>query len=141
MKENIKAAMEAYSPPVRGRLLALRGLILQTAQETPGVGTIEEDLRWGQPSFLTPETGSGSTIRIDGFKDDATKVAMFFHCQSGLVDEFRALYGDKLTFVGQRAIELRAGKRLPTAALKHCVALALTHHLRKQQGKMRAAMK
>ena len=135
MKKNVRAVIEAYPEPVSLGLAAMRDLILRTAEETPGVGAVEEDLRWGQPSFLTLESGSGSMIRIDGFRNDASKVAMFFHCQSGLVDEFRALYSDKLTFVGQRAIELRVGERLPTAALKHCIALALTHHLRKKQGK------
>ena len=138
MKTDVRDVIESYPRPVSDCLATLRDLILRTARETSGVGMVEEALRWGQPSFLTPETSSGSTIRIDGFKDDASKVALFFHCQSGLVDEFRALYGDKLTFVGQRAIELRVGKPLPVAALKHCVALALTHHLRKKAGKRRA---
>jgi len=92
MKNNVRAVIEAYSPPVSDCLLALRDLILQTAEETPGVGSVEEDLRWGQPSFLTPETGSGSTIRIDGVRNNASKYAIYFHCQTGLVDEFRAIY-------------------------------------------------
>jgi len=40
-------------------------MIFDVAKKTPGVGKLEEDLRWGQPSYLTLETGSGSTIRID----------------------------------------------------------------------------
>jgi hypothetical protein len=137
VNNKIKSTIDAYPKPVRDRLTALRTLILETARATPGVGAIEEDLRWGQPSFLTAETGSGSTIRIDGFKDDAGKYAIYFHCQSGLVEQFRDLYGDKLTFVGRRAIELRVGERLPASALQHCIALALTHHLRKKPKKKR----
>jgi hypothetical protein len=56
---------------------------------------------------------------------------MFFHCQTDLVDTFRELY-PKLSYSGNRAILLDAGKKLPEAELRHCVALALTYHLRKR---------
>lgn len=135
MKKPVADAINRHPAKVRDALLALRKLVLETARETPGVGAIQEDLRWGQPSFLTTETGSGSTIRIDGFRGDPSRIAIYFHCQSGLVDQFRSLYGDKLDFMGERAIVLRIGERLPKSAIKHCVALALTHHLRKKGGK------
>jgi hypothetical protein len=133
MKTPIRAAINAYPVSVRDSLVALRALILKTARETRGVGKIEEDLRWGQPSFLTSETGSGSTIRIDGFRQDPGRYAIFFHCQSGLVDQFRQIYGNDLVFIGRRGIELRIGQPLPKSQLKHCISLALTHHLRKKQ--------
>jgi hypothetical protein len=138
MKPDIEAAIGAYPEPVQTALRDLRGLVLDTASQTPGVGTVEEALRWGQPSFLTTESGSGSTVRIDGFRNDPSKIAIFFHCRSGLVEQFRALYGDTLNFVGDRAIELRVGAPLPKAPLKHCVALALTHHSRKKAAKRRS---
>jgi hypothetical protein len=132
MKKAVLDALAKYPKPVREALLELRELILETARHTAGVGAIEEDLRWGQPSFLTSETGSGSTIRIDGFRNDPTRYAMFFHCQSGLVGKFREIYGDTLHFVGERAIEFQVGRRLPKAKLTHCIGLALTHHLHKR---------
>jgi hypothetical protein len=127
----VDAAFDACSKPVKTKLLALRRLILDTAKTTKGVGRIEEALKWGQPSYLTPETGSGSTIRIDRVKSADNQVAMFFHCQTDLVDTFRELY-PRLSYSGNRAILLDAGKKLPEAELRHCVALALTYHLRKR---------
>lgn len=121
-------------PLARRTLTELRALILYTAKSTPGVGAIEESLRWGQHSFLTTETGSGSTIRIDTLRSDAQKCAIYFHCQSGLVDMFRSIYATKLSFDRNRAIILKAGKNLPKQALSHCIGLALTHHLRKKSG-------
>jgi hypothetical protein len=138
MKKEIENAISAYAGPVNLGLRSLRRLILETAQETLGVGPIHEDLRWGQASFLTQATGSGSTIRIDGFRNDSKKFAIFFHCQTGLIDQFRTIYGDKLTFDGNRAIELCADKPLPEKELKHCIMLALTHHLRKKSGRSRS---
>jgi hypothetical protein len=56
-----------------------------------------------------------------------------FHCQTGLVDTFRELDPAKLRFGGNRCIPLDAKDELPRAALRHCVALALTYHLNKRK--------
>ncbi|WP_424593258.1 DUF1801 domain-containing protein [Bradyrhizobium sp.] len=116
---------------MKAKLLALRRLIFDTATATKGVGALEETLKWGQPSYLTPETKSGSTIRIDQVKTAAGQYAVYFHCQTDLVETFRALYPE-LSFGGNRSILLDARDKLPEAALRHCVALALTYHLNKR---------
>ena len=128
----IDAVFDACPGPIKTKLKALRRLIFDTAKATKGVGRIEEALKWGQPSYLTPETGSGSTIRIDRVKSAGNQVAVFFHCQTDLVETFRELY-PKLSYSGNRAILLDADKKLPEAELRHCVALALTYHLRKRK--------
>lgn len=99
---------------------------------TKGVGALQETLKWGQPSYLTPETKSGSTIRIDRVKS-SNQVAVYFHCQTDLVATFRELYPDELTYSGNRAVMLGADDAIPEAALRHCIALALTYHLRKRK--------
>ena len=126
--------LKPYSKSVQTRLRELRALILETARKTDGVGKLLEALRWGQFSFLTPETGSGSTIRIDGRRDD-DKLAIYFHCQSGLVSQFKQHYPKAFAFEGDRALVLDAHQPLPRAELAHCIALALTHHLRKKTSK------
>ena len=82
-------AISIYEPLVQARLNELRQLVLDTASKTRGVGRIEEALRWKQPSFLTAETGSGSTIRIDGLRSEPERLALYFHCQTDLVETFR----------------------------------------------------
>ena len=110
----------------------MRRLILETAAKTQGVGALQETLKWGQPSYLTTESRSGSTIRIDRVKpepgDDRELYALYVHCQTTLVSTFRQLYRDELTFGGNRSILLDAAQPLPKAALRHCIALALTYH-------------
>ncbi len=128
----VEAAFDACPKPIRTKLKALRRMILDTAKATKGVGRVEEALKWGQPSYLTAETGSGSTIRIDRVKSADNQVAVFFHCQTNLVDTFRELYPE-LSYSGNRAILLDADKQLPEAELRHCLALALTYHLRKRK--------
>jgi hypothetical protein len=123
------------STPIRGRSKQncwLRRLIIDTARATQGVGALEETLKWGQPSYLTSESKSGSTVRIDQVKAEPGQYAVYFHCQTNLVETFRELYPE-LRFSGNRAILLDAGDRLPEAELRHCVALALTYHLSKRK--------
>ncbi|MBV9559896.1 MAG: DUF1801 domain-containing protein [Bradyrhizobium sp.] len=126
----VTAAFDACPRPVKARLLALRRLILDTAGQTDGVGAIEEALKWGQVSYLTSESRSGSTIRIDQVKSTAGRTAVYFHCQTNLVETFRELY-PHLRYGGNRSILLDANDELPEAELRHCVALALTYHLNK----------
>ena len=85
----VAAAFRAYPPGVAAKLRALRGLIFDVASRTDGVGELEETLRWGQPSYITTSTRSGSTIRIDRVKAEPGRYAMYFHCRTSLVDTFR----------------------------------------------------
>src|ERR1700710_681191 len=128
----VDAVFRAYPKPLKAKLLALRRLILDTAAATKGVGELQETLKWGQPSYLTANTKSGSTIRIDRVKGSVNQYAVYFHCQTDLVATFRELYPKQLTTAGNRAIIFNANDVIPEAALRHCVALALTYHLRKR---------
>jgi Domain of unknown function (DU1801) len=120
-----------YAPAPRKKLIELRDIIYQVAATTEGVGTLGEALRWQQPSYLTPETGSGSTIRIDAVKDQPDRYAMYFHCQTGLVDHFKQIYPNTFKYEGNRAMNFNVADELPQDELRHCVSLALTYHLRK----------
>lgn len=126
----VAAHFGRYPSPVRRRLLALRQLILATAARTDGVGAIEETLKWGEPAYLTTETGSGSTVRIDWKPSAPTQYAMYFNCQTDLVDRFRTLFPRDFRFVGNRAIVFDLADALPRDALALCIAAALTYHRR-----------
>jgi Domain of unknown function (DU1801) len=130
----VAALLRSYPKPIGVKLQALRKLILDTARKTAGVGALAETLKWGQVSYLTSESGSGSTIRIDRAKSAANQVGVYFHCQTNLVETFRELY-PKLSYSGNRAILLDVDHPLPKAELGHCVALALTYHLRKHRAR------
>ena len=128
----VEAVFAGYPGPVKSKLLALRKLIFDTARATPGAGALQETLKWRQPSYLTSESKSGSTIRIDQVKSEAGGFAVYFHCQTDLVETFRELYPE-LRYGGNRCILLDAGDKLPEKALRHCIALALTYHARKRK--------
>lgn len=126
--EAVAQKFATYPPALRERMLGLRALVFETAEATPGVGRVEETLKWGQPSYLTPETGSGTTVRIDAHSGGG--VAMFVHCQTNLVETFRQHYPG-LDYDGVRAIVMR-DEPIDEAALRHCIGLALTYHARKR---------
>jgi len=65
-------------------------------------------------------------------KASANQYAAYFHFQTNLVETFRELYLE-LSYIDNRAILLDAEEQLPAAELRHCVALALTYHLRKRK--------
>jgi hypothetical protein len=128
---------ENQSLEMKTALMSLRDLVLNTARSTDGIGPIEEALRWGQLSFITAQTRSGSTIRIDALRSDPKKYAVYVHCQSGLINEFRNRYPNEMTYVDQRSIVFTLGQPLPVAELRHCISLALTYHLRKKVEKIK----
>ncbi len=127
----VEAIFDSYPMPARRRLLRLRDMIFDVAARTEGVGALEETLKWGQPSYLTAETKSGSTIRIDQVKSTPGRIALYVHCQTTLIGDFRARYPNQLRYQGNRGIVLDAADEILVAALRHCIALALIYHLRK----------
>lgn len=136
---SVEATYSGLPALVKPKLLALRDLILDTAAKTEGVGRVQETLKWGQPSFLTPETKSGSTIRIDADRRVPGQYALYFICNTNLVETFRALYPAELTYGGNRSILLNEADTIPEDKLRHCIALALTYHLRKKIGRRQTA--
>jgi len=128
---DVAAVFRAYPAPLRARLLALRRLIFDTAAETDGVGPLDETLKWGQPSYLTAASRSGTTIRIDRVKAVPERYALYVPCQTTLIETFRAQYPDDLVYDGNRGVLFDADAELPEAIVRHCVALALTYHRRK----------
>lgn len=60
----VQAKFASYPLVPRKRLLALRELIFRVATDTPGVGEVEESLKWGEPSYTTLNK-SGSPFRMD----------------------------------------------------------------------------
>lgn len=130
----VEAVFAGYPPRLRTALLGLRRLIFETAAATEGVGDLAETLKWRQPAYLTEKPRTGSTIRLDALKGRDDTAALFFHCQSRLVPTFRELYPDELHFEGNRALHLPFDRPPPEAALKHCIALALTYHLKRRAG-------
>ena len=127
---SVAAAFETYPPGIRKQLLLLRELIFKTAAQTPGVGELQEALKWGEPAYVTAQTQSGSTVRIAWKKSNPKQYGMYFICTTNLVDTFRTLFPNDFTYVGNRALVFGEDEPVPMDSLAFCVAAALTHKLK-----------
>jgi hypothetical protein len=125
----VAAVFAAYPDKIKSKLMFLRGMIFDVAAKADGVGVLEETLKWGQPSYLTTQSKSGSLIRIDRIKSQTGKYAMYFHCQTTLVDTFKEMYRDKFKFEGNRCIIFSVDDMVPVDELRHCIYMALTYRL------------
>jgi hypothetical protein len=134
----VAALFDGYPEQVRSKLLLLRELIFDTASEIEGIGKLEETLRWGEPSYLTTESGSGSMVRLNAKGADG-QYAIYFHCQTNLVETFRQMYADRLKFEKNRAIVFDQGDKLPMEELRHCVSMALTYHRDRNERQKKSA--
>jgi len=122
----VEDAFAAFPDEHRELLFTLRAMIFDVARETPEAGALRETLKWGQPSYLTtPRTGTTLRLGVRGM--DA---AIFVHCQTTLVESFRALHGDALRYEGNRAVLLDPRQPLPATILRRCIRAALTYHRR-----------
>lgn len=129
--EQTRDALSHLPDELTQKLMSLRELILKTASENPAIGPLEETLKWGEPSFLTSASKSGTTIRINRHNKDDNLYAMYVHCQTNLLDQYRQLYGDTLTLDGNRAVVFDVEKDPPLEAVRHCISMALTYHLKR----------
>ena len=128
----VKAVFESYPQKIKAKLLFLRQLILETAASIESVGEIEETLKWGEPSYLTPKTKSGSTIRIAWKESQIEQYSMYFKCTANLVPAFKKKYPREFKFGGNRSIDFSILNEVPIKELKRCIALALTYHRNKK---------
>ena len=121
----VAEAFNRYPNPMREKMMRLRQLVIDVASETDGVDDLEETLKWGEPSFLSK---GGSTVRMDWKSRTPHQYALYFNCNTSLVETFKELYDDVFNFDGKRAITFGEHDELPVDELKHCIALALTYH-------------
>jgi hypothetical protein len=130
----VAAVVAAYPPWAQHKIRALRALIFDVAAHTDGVGVIEETLKWGEPAYVTAASKSGSTIRAAWKQAKAarpTHYALYFNCQTTLVDSFKTMFPTAFKFEGNRALIFAADDEPPVEALRICVAMALTYNLKK----------
>lgn len=125
----VAAVFDSYPESIKLKLLFLRSLIYETAVSSAGIGTIDETLKWGEPSYLTK---LGSTIRLGWKASEPEQYAIFFKCTANLVPTFQEKFPHTFTFGGKRSIDFHIDDDVPIAELKQCIALTLTYHRNKK---------
>ncbi len=123
----IRAKIEQAPHDAQKGLWVLRDLILATGAALPEVGRIEECLKWGQVSFTTPETKSGSTLRIGVPKSGG--FALYAHCQTNIIAHYQAAFPNLERIEANRAVMFDDTAQIEPDRLRILIAHALRYHL------------
>lgn len=114
-----------YPEFVSAKMQHLRALVIDTAKDIEEVTSLEETLKWGEPSFITKK---GSTLRMDWKEKTPDQYAMYFQCTSRLIDTFKLIFGNTFNFDGKRAIIFQLNQDIPETELKWCIRACLNYH-------------
>lgn len=125
----VKAVYDGFPNDMRAIAMRLRDLIYDVASQSPAVGQIEEALRWGQPAYLTPETKSGSTLRIGLAKGGGC--ALFAHCGSTIISTYASTFPDTDRIEGNRAVIFKSDDEIVPDRLRLLIHHGLSYHLQK----------
>jgi len=129
MNQSVEQVFNGYPAKVETKMNELRNIILDVASTLETKSSLEETLKWGEPSYLLK---GGSTVRIDWKESNPNYLGIYFNCKTKLIDTFRATFGNDLKFEGNRAILFDIESPLPQEILFQCINVALTYHKRKK---------
>jgi len=132
IKQNpkVKTKFDAYPKYIVDKINHLRDLILETAAEIESIEEIEETLKWGEPSYIAKK---GSTIRMDWKAKSPNQYALYFNCNTSLVETFKTVYGNLFKYEKNRAILFDLNEKVPKKEVKECIEMALKYHALKHK--------
>ena len=122
---DVPLKFESYPTHVLPKMEKLRQLIIDVASKIDGVLELEETLKWGEPSYIVKR---GSTIRMDWKPKNPEQYALYFNCNTSLVETFKALYSHTFRYEKNRAILFDLSEEIPVESLKECIGMALQYH-------------
>ena len=126
----VRAAYDAMPAAARAKLLALREMIFDEAAAIGPHAAVLETLKWGEPAYLPIKPRVGTTLRLNALKSGGG-YALYFPCTTTLAQTYREFHGDRLKIEGARALVFGLNETLPEREVRHCIALALTYHLKR----------
>ena len=127
---DVQVKFNSYPKKIIKKLLFLRTIILEVAEEIEDLEELEETLKWGEPSYLAKK---GSTIRINWLVKNPNQYGIYFNCTSQLVPTFKAVFGATFKYEKNRAIIFDLSEEVPTHELRQCIRTALTYHMLKHK--------
>lgn len=127
MNSKVEEKYNSYPPKALVELKKLRELVLKIANSNDDIDFIGEDLKWGEPSFITKS--SGSTLRIDWKPKNPEYISLFFNCKTKLISIFKEIYPTEFEYIGEREIRLPLAKKYPIKKLSKCIELSLKYNL------------
>lgn len=127
--ERVLERVNSYPQEARKRFDEIRALIIEVATRDDRIKKMEETVKWGEPSYITP---IGSTLRMDWKSTRPDEFAIFFKCTSLLVPTFKVAFPKEFNYEGNRAIWLHKDEDIPVGKLRSCILATLTYHKAKK---------
>lgn len=122
---DVESVFSNYPKKVQKKMVNLRKLVIETAKEIEELTTLEETLKWGEPSYLAKK---GSTLRMDWRPMTPYQYQLYFKCISKLVETYRAVYGNTFNYEKNGAIIFQMHDKIPVWELKKSISAALRYH-------------
>ncbi|MDG1996209.1 MAG: DUF1801 domain-containing protein [Emcibacteraceae bacterium] len=110
-------------------LLYLRTLIYEQAETISEVGKIQEELKWGQPSYSS-KNKAGTPIRLGTEKKRPEFYGLYVNCSTSLIEDIKHIYGNLFKYDGNRAVLFYENDILPIKELRQVINMALTYYLK-----------
>jgi hypothetical protein len=123
----VQAAFDAFPAAARETAMVLRDLIFDEAAQNNAVGALDETLKWGQPSYLTTASKSGTTLRIGVPKQGGC--AIYAHCATTVISSYAEAFSDRDVIEGNRAVHFASARDLAPDRIRLLIRHALTYHL------------
>lgn len=127
----VKKAYDSLPAPHQRYAYEIRELIWQTVGELDLGCDVLETLKWGEPSYLPVKPRIGSTVRVGQF--DEQNLALYFNCQTMLVENFRSMFGKDVEYSKNRALLFKVSEAVPETIVKTCVSSTLRYHMDKRR--------
>lgn len=120
----VQNAFDGFPAGDRDTLLTVREMIFEIAAEVPAIRRLEENLKWGQPSYAAlPKTGTPIRLGLSG-----DRAACFVHCQTSLVSDHARIAPPDIELLDNRALILPGPDAEEQAFLCSFLRAALTYH-------------
>lgn len=122
----LESVVSQWPQQAQLRFHCLRRIIHDTAAINPEVAPLSEELKWGEPSFLTK---TGTTLRIAWKPRTPEEIGLFVICRTDLLDQVRSLYGEAFRYEGTRALYLPLSDPIPSDAVSYLALRTQTYRL------------
>lgn len=116
-----------WPAPARRYFDTIRRIVWNVAVRAE-IGTLDESLKWGQPSWLPQRKRVGSTLRCYWHPARADTISLYLNCNTTLAETMKTLYPTSFDYEGRRGLHLSLHAPLPKDAIDHCAFLTLTYH-------------
>ena len=133
LNPDVEATVATWPKAAQTKFAEIRRRIRLEAAQTPEVGPLTETIKWGEPSWLTEATKSGTTIRVAWKPARADKIGVFVSCQTSIIETLREVYGDTLSYDGARGLLISLEAPVPENGLTHLIRLAQSYHINRKE--------